>query len=114
VQDKNWQADIILLQAREKKACRILGVSGSAGMDEIKRAWRKKSFACHPDRNPGNADSVRQFILINCAYRFFREGTSCEALDEGKFDENQLTNGKYRRDNLWGYFAWWQETYFHS
>jgi len=112
VQDEDWQAEVQLNQRREKNARRILGVSDSADMDEIKRVWRKKSFACHPDRNPGDADSARQFILLNCAYRFFLEGSSCEELDKGELNEDQFAEGKYRRDNLWGYFAWWRETYF--
>jgi len=112
VQNEDWQADIELPQRREKRALEILGVSDSAGTDEIKQAWRKKSFACHPDRNTNKVDSTRQFVLLNCAYRFLLDGSSCDQLDGDKLTEDQFTDGEYGRDNQWGYFAGWRETYF--
>jgi hypothetical protein len=36
----------------------ILGVSEFATADEIKRAWRKKALACHPDRG-GNPEHFK-------------------------------------------------------
>ena len=110
--DRDWQADLRLLQQREKKARRILGVSDSDGPEQIKLNWRKLSLKNHPDNNGGSLESHRTFILVNCAYLFLTEGKGCEELDAEHLPDKELTDGKYRLDNPWGYFAWWQEKYF--
>ena len=81
MQDKDWQADLRLLQRRERKARQILGVSDSDGAERIKRAWRKLSLEHHPDNNASSLESHRRFILVNCAYMFLTEGKGCEELD---------------------------------
>lgn len=111
--DKDWQAEIRLLQKRERRALEILGVSAAADMEDIKRAWRRESLKHHPDRNGGSAESYRNFILINCAYRFLTDGTGCNELDlEPPVADPVLTDGKYRLDNPWGYWCWWRDKYF--
>jgi len=112
VWDRDWQAEIRVLQEREKKARQALGVSDRANADDIKRAWRRESLKHHPDHNSGSAESHRRFILINCAYRCLTEGVGCDELDSEKPLGEALTGGKYRLDNPWGYFAWWRENYF--
>jgi len=114
VQDRDWQAEIRLLQRREAKARQILGISDSDGPEQIRRAWRKQSLRNHPDNNSGSLESHRKFILVNCAYRFLTEGKGCEELDAERLTDIELTDGKYRLDNPWGYFAWWREKYFGS
>ncbi len=112
MQDRDWQAEITLLERRERKARQILGVSDSDGAEQIKRTWRELSLKHHPDNNAGSLESRRRFILINCAYMFLAEGKGCEELDTEQFPDEELTDGKYRLDNPWGYFAWWREKYF--
>lgn len=114
MKDKDWQSEINRLKARERKARQILGVSERASLDEIKRAWREKSLTYHPDHNRDNPSAHKQFILVNCAYKFLLEGTGCDELDEQDTltKEKLSINGKYRIDNAWGYFAWWRENYF--
>lgn len=45
-----------------------LGVVPSATSDQIKRAFKAKARATHPDRNPA-PDATQQFQFINEAYR---------------------------------------------
>jgi curved DNA-binding protein CbpA len=47
----------------------ILGVPENAGQQEIKRAFRRLAFKCHPDKNPGNEKQAEEkFKEINEAY----------------------------------------------
>jgi DnaJ-class molecular chaperone len=45
-----------------------LGVGESATDDEIKRAFRERAKAHHPDRNPGDADAGERFKQTVAAY----------------------------------------------
>jgi len=46
----------------------VLGVSRSAGDDEIKKAYRKLAREHHPDLNPGDAKAEEQFKQLTLAY----------------------------------------------
>lgn len=46
----------------------ILGVSKSAGADEIKKAYRKVAMQYHPDRNPGDHEAEEKFKEAAEAY----------------------------------------------
>lgn len=46
----------------------VLGVAKTATQEEIKKAYRKKSFDTHPDRNPGNAEAEKTFKEVQEAY----------------------------------------------
>jgi len=47
-----------------------LGISKNATQDEIKKAFRKKSLVCHPDKPTGDAE---KFKKINEAYQTLRD-----------------------------------------
>ncbi|ACL04482.1 DnaJ domain-containing protein [Desulfatibacillum aliphaticivorans] len=46
----------------------ILGVEKSATEQEIKSAYRKKAFECHPDRNPDDPQAEEKFKKVSEAY----------------------------------------------
>ena len=45
-----------------------LGIPENATTDEIKKAYRKKAFLHHPDRNNNSEESKQEFIKIQQAY----------------------------------------------
>ena len=47
---------------------KILGLTSAATPAEVKRAYRRLAFACHPDRNPGDPKAAARFIEISEAY----------------------------------------------
>lgn len=46
----------------------VLGVTRTAGADEIKSAYRKLAMQYHPDRNPGNSEAEEKFKEAAEAY----------------------------------------------
>lgn len=46
----------------------ILGIAPGASLDEIKRAYRERARALHPDKN-GSPESEEAFKVLNAAYR---------------------------------------------
>ncbi|HNX97969.1 MAG TPA: molecular chaperone DnaJ [Candidatus Aminicenantes bacterium] len=46
----------------------VLGVSRTAGADEIKKAYRQQALKFHPDRNQGDAESEEKFKEASEAY----------------------------------------------
>jgi len=46
----------------------ILGVSKNSTVDQIKAAYRKLAFKCHPDRNPDNKEAEEKFKEAAQAY----------------------------------------------
>ena len=46
----------------------VLGISKTATIDEIKKAYRNLALKYHPDKNPGNEKAEAMFKKINLAY----------------------------------------------
>lgn len=59
----------------------ILGVSKSATVDEIKRAFRTKAMQYHPDRNPGDKEAEQKFKEVNEAYEVLKDDQKRAAYD---------------------------------
>ncbi|MDD3677968.1 MAG: molecular chaperone DnaJ [Dehalococcoidales bacterium] len=58
----------------------VLGVNKNANADEIKKAFRKLAFQCHPDHNQGE-DSEAKFKEINEAYSVLSDDEKRSAYD---------------------------------
>lgn len=51
----------------------LLGVARDATPDEIKRAYRQRARALHPDANPGDAEAEHEFKEVARAYETLRD-----------------------------------------
>lgn len=64
----------------------ILGVSKSAGDDEIKRAYRKKAKALHPDLHPGDKAKAEAFKRASSAFDILGNQEKRRQFDRGEID----------------------------
>ena len=86
----------------------ILGVSRDAGEEEIKKAYRKKAFQYHPDRNQGNREAEEMFKKVGEAYSVLSDPQRRAAYDRGESEPNSAY-GSYANPgygyggNPWGY-----------
>lgn len=58
-----------------------LGVARAASFDSIRRAYRKKAMAVHPDRNPGDEEAAAAFRAIRQAYEILSDKERRAAYD---------------------------------
>jgi molecular chaperone DnaJ len=59
----------------------VLGVGRNASTEEIKKAFRKLAFQCHPDHN-SEADAERKFKEVNEAYQVLADSEKRSAYDQ--------------------------------
>ena len=69
----------------------ILGVSRSAGTDEIKKAYRQMALKYHPDRNPGNKEAEEKFKEAAEAYEVLSDPEKRQRYDQ--FGHDGLRGG---------------------
>jgi molecular chaperone DnaJ len=69
----------------------VLGVARGASEDEIKRAYRQKAKALHPDRNKDNPASEAQFKEVSEAYDALKDPQKKAAYD--RFGHAAFENG---------------------
>jgi len=112
MKDEDARTEAGLLRERERKARAILGVDAAAGAEDIRRAFRQLSLACHPDTNPSDEDAARRFRLVCCAYRFLVEGDMCPELEHEDAPSGAEPEAAKRLNNDWVYWCWWRERFF--
>ena len=68
-----------------------LGVTQTASFEEIKRAFRVKAKACHPDYHPDDPDASAKFKEINEAYEVLKDEQKRAAYD--RYGHDAYVNG---------------------
>lgn len=69
----------------------VLGVSKTAGDDELKKAYRRLAMKFHPDRNPGDAAAEEKFKEANEAYEVLTDAQRRAVYD--KYGHEGLQRG---------------------
>lgn len=64
----------------------VIGVARSASADEIKRGFRKKAKALHPDANPNDPKAQDRFAELNNAYELLSDADKKRQFDRGEID----------------------------
>ena len=87
--------------AEKRDYYEVLGVSKTAGADEIKSAYRKLAMKWHPDRNPDNPEAKEKFQEASEAYEVLSNPEKRQRYDQfghqgmnfgpGGFDFNNAT-----------------------
>jgi molecular chaperone DnaJ len=86
----------------------ILGVSKSASKSEIKKAYRKKAIAYHPDKNPGDKEAEIKFKQAAEAYEVLSSDQKRSQYDNyghAAFDGNQGFGGGMNMDDIFSQFG---------
>jgi DnaJ-class molecular chaperone len=64
----------------------VLGLSKSAGEEDIRKAFRKLAKQYHPDLNPGDPEAEKRFKDISAAHEFLTNPDLRAAYDRGEID----------------------------
>lgn len=65
---------------------RVLGLTKSAGEEEIRRAFRRLAKELHPDVRPGDAAAAERFKKVSAAYDIVGDAEKRRKFDAGEID----------------------------
>lgn len=83
----------------------VLGVSKTATLDEIKKAYRKLAMANHPDRNPGDKAAEDRFKEATEAYEILSDDKKRKAYDQFGFQGVEGAGGAGNYENTYRDFS---------
>ena len=68
---------------------KVLGVSKTSSIDDIKKSYRKLAKKFHPDLNPGNKEAEKRFKEISHSFDLIGTAENKAKFDRGETDEQQ-------------------------
>jgi SAM-dependent methyltransferase len=110
--DYDFQKGIEEIMERERRARRILGVSGDDGPEKVKKAFWLLAMKYHPDKMPGDRESERRFRNMLNAYEYLVKGARARVALEDEEREGPRGGEEPPGGNAWGYYLWWRDRYF--
>lgn len=69
-----WQARLTV-----RAAFALLGLPTSANREEVRKAYRRLAFECHPDRHGGSTESLARFPRLTQAYHLIEHKFKVDA-----------------------------------
>ncbi|XP_067393842.1 dnaJ homolog subfamily C member 30, mitochondrial [Emydura macquarii macquarii] len=76
--------------ARPAGLYELLGVPASATQAQIKAAYYRQSFRCHPDRNAGSEEAAARFTALHQAYAVLGSAALRRRYDRGVLSGEEL------------------------
>ena len=76
-----------------EEAYNILGLPQNAPQCDVKQAYKKMALRHHPDKNPGNAEAHKQFILISEAFQRISRSKHTQHNKQRYQDQKRNDNG---------------------
>jgi len=71
---------------------KILNVSETSTLEEIKKEYRKLSMIHHPDKNQNNPESTKKFQAISAAYEVLGDAQKRQSYDLGRRTHSMFNN----------------------
>ena len=87
-EDEDEKEDLAEEKNNEQDLYSLLGVQKNATNTEIRKAYRRLVFLCHPDKNKTDPNASTKFANISRAYKILYNPESRKIYDEtGEYDE---------------------------
>ena len=88
IEEEDEKEDLTKPKNANEDLYSLLGVQKTANNTEIRKAYRRLVFLCHPDKNKTDPDASSKFANISRAYKILSNPESRKIYDEtGEYDE---------------------------